>query len=167
MEGAGELLWQQEYRPFAGTEYARLHIRVEALPDEIEGLLKLRGEGGQSITYSTAALRERGDFWSGIIDGGYIGVFFSATKVPTGVRIRVDQIAYEADAPRFYSTWGDTNDKVRINNPGVPSIVGTVEGPVARLRFMMAGRPSVCTGVLVGRDELITNKHCIDSAKIC
>jgi V8-like Glu-specific endopeptidase len=168
IEGGGELFWRKEYRPFAATDYLRLHIKVEALPDEIEGSLRLRGIDGQDITYSTAELRERTEFWSGIIDGGFIGVFFSATKEPKGARIRFDQIAYQA-APekRFYSTWGGVDDKRRINHSSVPSIVHTVADPVARLRFMKGGRPRVCTGVLIGRDALITNQHCIDSAEIC
>lgn len=158
--------WQREVQKF-GAEYLRLHVASVEVPPGQEIVLELRDRGGQHIrNYSGQELQERGSFWTGVIPGDYVLLSLFSDNVPIGFKLKIDQIVYQAYAGAPLSTWG-VDEKRHVAEYSDSPIIAGAERPVAKLLFLKGGAPRVCTGFLIGQNELMTNHHCVNDQAIC
>jgi V8-like Glu-specific endopeptidase len=164
-DSQGGLVWQTEIRRI-GSQYVRL--RIANIAGNASGaILTLRDANGREVRrYEVSELAERAPLWTAIIPGGYVLVSLQSPEPSVRFSLTIDQIAYQAYAGAPLSTVGDDEKEPVANYPS-DATLKAVEGAVAKLSFIEAGTPKVCTGFLIESGEFVTNHHCINSPATC
>jgi V8-like Glu-specific endopeptidase len=126
-----------------------------------------KGPRGVLATWSRHEFAVRREFWSPELAGAEIAVEVVAKQPPAGLRFRIDARTVSTIALMRYESIRGHNDMERLHaRLGEPE-VAAVAGAVAMLRIVQDGFAVTCSGVLVDRDMLLTNQHCIRGSSDC
>jgi V8-like Glu-specific endopeptidase len=158
--------WHRDVRR-PNAEYMRFHVAETSIPADTRASLALRDQTGAVVReYGAPELRERRAFWTAVVPSEQAQIRVTGENVPPGFRIRIDKIAYQAEAGALLSTYG-TDRKEHIRNYVNDAVVFHVQSSIAKLIFIKDGAPRVCTGFLLADNELMTNQHCVNEQSVC
>ena len=162
----GAVLWTGEVA-VAETPWLRLLLRTEGPPFPDGSFVALFTADDGRSDLALADLPPEG-YWTDLLPNGRVRlavVTGDGTLHPASVLV-IDSLSYLGQEIASYSAHGG-NQITGINDPSVPEEIRRLGRPVAYLSFLSGGRSGICTGFLVGRDLLMTNEHCINSAESC
>jgi hypothetical protein len=149
---------------FPGASSFRLHFSVLAPRDLPEGswsvkILNFSDDGERWTLTPKGSVRS---FWSSEIKGSRARVVVTATEaVASSLQVMIDKVAFLQSI-----TTPQTEINFKLTPIArVPAPIKLAGRSVARLIIQRDGDelPVPCTGFLVGRDILMTNRHCIRS----
>ncbi|MGB2200275.1 MAG: trypsin-like serine peptidase [Pseudooceanicola atlanticus] len=163
--GPSPVPWSDEIS-VPGSDYIRLHLRVEGPPFPPDATLRLLGALDQDVAIPLDQVGPDG-MWSDLMPFGRARIALVApTPIDPQSTLFIDQLMMQSTKITPYSVHG-INQLTPINDAAVPAGLRALGAPVAFLSFIEGGFARTCSGFLIGPDRLMTNEHCINSAATC
>lgn len=161
------VLWTSELA-VQNSAYLRLFLRTEGPAFPIGSRLRLFGAREMQSEIDLASTIDASGYWTDIFPLGRVRMVLVTGDGPVAPSsaLVIDSIAYQGTGIIPFSAF-EGSQLIGINEPTVPEEVRRLAGPIAFLIFSKGGRSAVCSGFLIGRDLLMTNEHCINSAETC
>ncbi|MGO6740074.1 serine protease [Rhizobium ruizarguesonis] len=161
--------WNAEFKEWTGSRSLRLHFSSITVPEAFLGKLVISDASGAIVeTFQGAALADLQDEWSKIIPGDYAMLSLISSESPVGFAARVDQVAFTGTEGVALSVIGD-DDMQDVDDYARNPAINAASRAIAKLSFIRDGKQLTCTGFLYGdgKNQLMTNEHCVNSAAIC
>ena len=163
IEGS-DVRWQKTVT-HVGSKYMRLHFTDIVNPDSEAFTLVIKdGDGKIAHEYSHDSL-PASDFWTPVIFSSRVMLQLRAESKPASLSFKLSDVAFQSDGGGWLSVIGDDEREPIINYVKDPDI-WQVSQPVAKLSFFDDGF-FVCTGFMVSPNKMMTNHHCVATAKAC
>lgn len=156
--------WSKEFRePRADFMRAQIAIRGAPAPPGTAVVVQNWGDDIKSYDISDRAGET---FWTGIIRGSTMFISVEGPTKPEGLETEVLSIMRQMDRPEVFSHWNG-NQLQEMDAADLPDFVHKASNPVAWLNFTDGNWARNCTGVLVSKDTILTNEHCINDQEGC
>lgn len=164
-----EYAWAATFRR-SGRRYLRVYFDQPDNGDAHNYTVEiLDGTGAIIESYGPETFAARRAFWSGLVLGSEATVLVRLRGGGSleGLRFAISRLAYDevAGSIRSVTPPDDRLDLYAFEQLEPELLVASQS--VALLSFIVDGRLATCTGFLIGRDLLVTNEHCVNSAEIC
>lgn len=125
------------------------------------------GPRGVIVRWSRGEFAVRKSFWSPELAASSVTVDVVAAKPPVGLAFRIDARTVSTVTSTRHESIIGRNDIERLHARLGEADVAAVAGSVAMLRIVQDGLAVACSGVLVDREMILTNQHCIRSQGDC
>lgn len=150
-----------------GAKYVRLHFTEITDQSAIDYKIIIRDRNNRPIqTLTKDEFRTKSEFWTKVIDGDYALVEVVAAMRPTGLRFKLGEIAFQKNMGASFSIVLPDDREPIVTYRKSPQIFSRSRA-VAKLTFIVGGGTAMCTGFLIAEDQMLTNEHCINTAKLC
>jgi hypothetical protein len=164
-EGQGQLQWAYQYEHDLGTQFLRLHVRIESTsPEKSWWLVVLDGNNRTVDKLTASSFEGRNSRWTQLIHGRRVTVELRANAKPEGLRIVVDRLNYNYFKPaeKVFTT-GRNDMRDLVGHYGTDHRYYAYGRPTALVFFQKVSSQteSSCTGFLLTPTLLMTNHHCI------
>jgi hypothetical protein len=164
------LKWFATVEHWDDTDYLRLHVRVNEIPDNPEWSLHIIGGNGREVQILTSKdfSHESHYFevWSKKISGKSALLELLATGSIDGFQVSIDRYNYQVAEPSEKAFVGRDDRQDLVLSFGRDHVFYKWGIPVASILFVSAQekKESGCTAFLISRDLLMTNQHCVNQA---
>lgn len=139
----------------------RLHFAVPQQPPGVTWRVAILDRNLVEVWSYSSSQTGASDFWSGKIEDDRVTVAFRGGSAAAAATIKIDNVLKYVQQAHDQSIIGPRDLK---DLPPDPTVRQWSRG-VAHIQFVSDkdGQEYICTGFMISRDLLITNRHCIAS----